>query len=126
MEVVSPAAGRSKGLVALPDVDDQVLVLLTHEDPGQGIVIGGLYGVQGPPDSGVEGTAVKRYSFQTSGGQRVRLDDSQRTLRVEDQTGSYIELGPNRVMVHAAVDLIVEAPGHRVLIRGQAIDFESA
>jgi phage baseplate assembly protein gpV/phage protein D len=126
MEVVCPAAGRSKGLVALPDVDDQVLVLLAHEDPAQGIVIGGMYGVDGPYDSGVEGSSVRRYSLQTPGGQRIRLDDGQRTLRLDDQAGSYVELGPSRVVVHAAVDLLVEAPGHRVLIRGSAIDFESA
>jgi phage baseplate assembly protein gpV len=126
MEVVSPAAGSSKGLVALPDVDDQVLVLLAHQDPGQGVVIGGLYGVHGPPDAGVEGTSVQRYTFQTRGGQRIRLDDGHRTLRIEDQNGSYLEMGPNRLVVHAAVDLVVEAPGRRVLVRGQAIDFESA
>jgi phage protein D/phage baseplate assembly protein gpV len=126
MEVVCPGAGPHKGLVALPDVDDQVLVLLAHEDPGQGVVIGGLYGVQGPPDSGVEGARVQRYSFQTPGGQRIRLDDSRRILRLEDQNGSYIELGPSRAVVHAAVDLVLEGPGRHVLIRGQAIDFESA
>ena len=44
MEVLSVGAGSGKGLVACPDVDDQVLVLLLHGDPAQGIVLGGLYG----------------------------------------------------------------------------------
>ena len=33
MEVLSVGAGSGKGLVALPDVDDSVLVLLIHGDP---------------------------------------------------------------------------------------------
>src|SRR5262249_33288972 len=119
-----PGAGPNKGIVALPDVDDQVLVVLTHGDPSQGVVVGGLFGAHGPADTGVEGTSIKRYTLQTPGGQRILLDDQHQLLRLEDQTGSYIELGPDRMLVHAAVNLVVEAPGRQVLIRGQAIDFE--
>src|SRR5439155_400450 len=45
--VVSVAAGRSKGIVALPDVDDHVLALLAPEDPGRAVVRGGLFGAAG-------------------------------------------------------------------------------
>ncbi len=126
MHVLSPGAGADKGLVALPDVGDSVLLLLSHEDPGQGVVLGGLYGMQGAPDSGVEGNAVRRYTLRTRGGHYVRLDDARRTIRIEDSRGSYVELSPQRVRVHADVDLELEAPGKSVRIRGQKIDFERA
>ena len=124
MHVVSPGAGPHKGLMALPDVGDQVLVLLSHGDPGQGVVLGGLYGMQGPEDSGVEGQAVRRYLFHTPGGQRVRLDDVRQTIRLENSDGSYVELTPDKVRIHAARDLEIEAPGRSIVIRGQAIDFQ--
>ncbi len=124
MNVVSAAAGGDKGLMALPDVNDRVLLLLLGEDPAQGIVIGGLYGPQSWPDDGVDGQAVKRYTFQTRGGQRIRLDDARTVVRIEDKTGSYVELSPDKVRLHAAVDMDLEAPGKRVTIRGQQIDFE--
>lgn len=124
MHVLSAGAGAGKGLVALPDVGDQVLVLFVHGDPGQGIVLGGLYGMRGPPDSGVEGNAVRRYTLLTPGGQRVQLDDAHETIRLEDSRGSYVELAPGQVRVHATVDLELEAPGKGVVIRGQSIDFE--
>jgi phage baseplate assembly protein gpV/phage protein D len=126
MHVQSPGAGSGKGLATLPDVGDHVLVLLAHEDPGQGVVLGGLYGMQGAPDSGVERGAVRRYTLLTRGGQRIRLDDAHDTIRVENSQGSFVELAPNKVRVHAAVDLEIEAPGKAVVIRGQTIDFERA
>ena len=44
INVVSLGAGSGKGLMIQPDVNDDVLVLLAHEDPAQAVVVGGLYG----------------------------------------------------------------------------------
>ncbi|MCI0538967.1 MAG: phage baseplate assembly protein V, partial [Verrucomicrobiales bacterium] len=109
-----------------PDVGDQVLVLCAQEDPAQGLVLGGLYGMRGPPDSGVEGQAVKRFTWVTPGGQRVQLDDQKKSVRFENSAGSYVELTPDHFAVHAATDLRIEAPGRTVAIRGKAINFEEA
>ncbi|MEJ2169295.1 MAG: phage baseplate assembly protein V [Desulfobacterales bacterium] len=143
LPVVVPGAGPDKGLIALPDVDDQVLVLFLNEDPDQAIVLGGLYGADGPPDAGVEEGAVRRYTFTTPGAQRIQLDDGGRTVVIEnsngdfirlapeevrlgDNQGSLIELTPGRCRIHAAADLEIGAPGKKVTISGQAIDFERA
>jgi phage baseplate assembly protein gpV len=126
LQTLIPGAGEGKGLVALPDVGDRVLVLLASGDPGQSVVLGGLYGTQGPPDSGVEGGAVRRYTLRTPGGQQVVLDDARRSVRLSDRTGNRVELSPSRLRVHAAVDLEIEAPGKAVTIRGETIDFERA
>ena len=124
MGVLSAGAGVGKGFMTLPDIGDHVLVLFAHEYPGQGVVLGGLYGVQEPPDVGIDGGVVRRYTLLTPGGQRIRLDDGQQTIRLENSGGSYCELSPQKVRVHAAVDLEIEAPGQRVVIRGKNIDFE--
>jgi phage baseplate assembly protein V len=126
MGVLCAAAGRAKGLIMLPDVGDHVAVLFAHEDPGQGIVLGGLYGTQGPPDSGVDGGAVRRFVWTTPDGQRIQLDDARRAIRLDDHTGSFVELSPSAVRIHAAVNLQIEAPGQPIVIRGRSIDFESA
>jgi phage baseplate assembly protein gpV/phage protein D len=141
--VVLPGAGSGKGLIALPDVDDRVLVLFVNGEPAQGLVLGGLYGTRVPPDSGVEAGAVRRFTLLTAGGQRLLLDDVQETLRVECSDGSFLQLSPqeacmgdsqgslveltqDRCRIHAATRLEIEAPGQPVVIRGQSIDFERA
>ncbi len=127
LQVVSPAAGVHKGLVALPDVEDNVLVLLLQADhPEQGIVLGGLYGPFAPYDPGVEGSATQRYSLRTTNGHLLRLDDHSRTLRLENSQGSFVEMAPGKVRLHATADLELSAPGRRIVIRGGHIEFEQA
>jgi uncharacterized protein involved in type VI secretion and phage assembly len=126
MGVVTPGAGLGKGLLALPDVDDTVLVLFIDGDPAQGIVLGGLYGMltREEWDWGVEGSGVKRYTLRTPGGQRVRLDDAKQILRVENSDGSYIEMSPEKVRLHAQRDMDIEAPERTLTIRAKKVDFQ--
>jgi phage baseplate assembly protein V len=126
MQVLSAGAGSGKGLVVLPDVGDQVVVMFPRQNPELGMVLGGLFGMEGSPDSGVEGNSVQRYSLSTPGGQRIQLNDAGHAIRVEDSTGSYIEFSPDRVLLHSEVDLHIEAPGQSVVIRGNTIDFDRA
>ena len=122
--VLSAGAGKGKGLTILPDIDDQVLVMLPHGDPAYGVVLGGLYGINGMHDDGINDNSVRRFGLLTLGGQRIQLDDSGHLIRLENDDGSYVELAPGKMRVHAATDLDIEAPGHRVTIRGHKINFE--
>ncbi|MEM7113190.1 MAG: phage baseplate assembly protein V [Chloroflexota bacterium] len=124
MHVLSPGGGQGKGLIAIPEAGDNVLVLLSQHDPGQGVVLGGLFGMGGPPDSGVEGGKVQQYSFVTRGGQRIRLDDAANSVRLENSRGSYLEMRPGRVRLRSRTSLHIEAPGQAIVIKGKTIDFE--
>jgi phage baseplate assembly protein gpV len=126
MGVVTPGAGLGKGLLALPDVQDTVLVLLPGGDPANGVVLGGLYGMltREEWDWGVDERAVKRYTLRTPGGQRVRLDDSKNSIRLENSDGSYLEMTPEKVVLHAQRDLQIEAPGRNLVIKANKVDFQ--
>lgn len=126
LQVVSPAAGTNKGLVALPGVEDNVLVLFARHNPSQSIIVGGIYGPYAPYDPGVAGSAVRRYSLRTPDGHFIRLDDEHRSLRVEDSHGNYMEMTPDKVRVFANTDLEISAPGRAIVIRGSRIDFQTA
>jgi hypothetical protein len=71
----------------------------------------------------VESGRVQRFSLHSRAGHRVVLDDARKTLRLEDPTGNFLELGPEGVQLHAAVPLTLEAPGQDIVIRGDAVDF---
>jgi len=119
--VLTTAAGPGKGLVALPNIGDTVLVLLLHEDPAQGLVLGGLYGQERIEDSGVENGQVRRFTFHTADGQSITLDD--RSLRLQNRAGSFVELSPDRLHIFSHTPLTIEAPGNSVTIKGSLIDF---
>jgi phage baseplate assembly protein gpV len=125
MGVLTMGVGTGKGVVMLPDMGDEVLVLCAKEDPAHGVVLGGLCG-KGPPDSGVEGEAVKRFAWLTPGGQLVRLDDTNKSLRLENADGSYLEITPKVLSLHSQAKIEIDAPGQTILIRGKAINFEEA
>jgi phage baseplate assembly protein gpV/phage protein D len=125
ISVLTLGVGAKKGVVMLPDVGDEVLVLCANEDPAHGVVLGGLSG-KGPPDSGVEGNAVKRFGWLTPGGQLLRMDDAKKSLRLENADGSYLEITPHKVSLHCRADLEIEAPGRSIRVRGKAIDFQEA
>jgi phage protein D/phage baseplate assembly protein gpV len=126
MGVVTAGAGSAKGLILTPDVGDTVLVLLAAEDPSFGVVVGGLYGLDGAPDSGVEGGAIRRYTLLTPGGHRLTLDDDLVKVHLEDTTGSFVELSTDSVLLHAERDLLLDAPGRAVVVRAKTVDFETA
>jgi phage baseplate assembly protein gpV/phage protein D len=140
--VVLPAAGAGKGLVALPALGDRVLVLLVRDgDPAQALVLGGLYGADGPPEESLDGDDIRRLMLLTAGGQALRLDDSDNSLGLATAKGSELRLAPGvarlrnnggsrialegkQVTVHASETLILEAPNGQIRIRAAAIDFE--
>jgi phage baseplate assembly protein gpV len=124
--VVCPGAGRGKGLVALPDVGDTVAVALPHADPGAGLVLGSLYGSLTPPDTGVSGDAVRRWSLRSADGQSIVLDDAAHSIRLENHDGSFVELAPAAVSVTAKTDLRLDASGHGITVRANSVDFEQA
>jgi phage protein D/phage baseplate assembly protein gpV len=107
--VVTVAAGPNKGLVALPDPGDRVLVLLAGEDPGQAIVLGGLFGPDEPFDAGVSDGEAKRYSIKTKGGHLLRFDDEATTVHLEDTTQNLVDLSPEGVKIESPKALRVVA-----------------
>jgi phage baseplate assembly protein V len=126
MGVMTPGAGSGKGFVFLPNVGDQVLVLFVGGEVAQGIVLGGLYGTNGPGDYGVEGSSIRRFIIATPSGQRIKLDDTAESIRLENKGGSFLEFSPKKAILHSVVDLEIEAPGRAVVIQGKTIDFRQA
>jgi phage baseplate assembly protein gpV len=134
MGVVTSGAGKGKGLLALPDVNDTVLVLLPSGDPANGVVLGGLYGMLSKDgwDWGVDKTALKGYTLRTPDGQRIQLNDSKHSIRFENKDGSYMEMSPDTVRLHSVRDLQIDAPNvlikadKGVVIKAQTVDFQGA
>lgn len=124
--VLGLAAGAGKGLVALPDVGDQVVVLAPCGDPAAGVVLGGLFGGDPPPDAGVESGRTRRFSFRTPGGHKLELDDAGRRLRLEDGAGSFLEMKPDHVALRSTADLTIDAPGRAIVVAANTIDFKRA
>jgi phage protein D/phage baseplate assembly protein gpV len=123
LQIVAAGAGGGKGVVALPAVDDNVLVLMLDGDPAHGIVIGALYGAGGMPQRGSQ--PVTGYALFSPGGHIIELIDGG-ALTLHAANGSSLELGPDGARLHSETDLLLDVPGKNVTIRAQHVDIQRA
>jgi uncharacterized protein involved in type VI secretion and phage assembly len=122
LEVLAVGAGKGKGFVSLPDVGDKVAALFTREDLSVGIVVGSLFGADGVDDYGLDEKIV-RFALLTPGGNKIRFDDARKSIRLENASGSYVELSPDKVSLHSTADLEITAPGRKMTIAANSVNF---
>ncbi|MGN9917409.1 phage baseplate assembly protein V [Micromonospora palomenae] len=123
LAVLCPGAGAGKGIVALPDPEDTVLVALPGGEPAAGIVLGSLFGAVEPYDAGIADGRSGRWSVRTGSGQTIVVDDAARSLKLATDAGSFLELTPELTTLHAATDLVLSAPGRAMVVRARSVDF---
>lgn len=124
LPVVMPGVGQDKGIIAAPNIDDTVLLLSPDGDPARALIIGGLPGPGGPVDTGVSAGQVRRFLIRTAGGLSLSFDDAGKTIVLQDSAGSRVVLSPEAVLLQAATDLRIEAPGRSIRILADTVDFE--
>jgi uncharacterized protein involved in type VI secretion and phage assembly len=89
----------------VPDVGDHVWVAFENADPSFPVWIGEWY---------------------AAGALPAKTDVTPPTTRVvEDATGNRLELTPSGIVLHAAGDLTIEAPGKNIVIRASSVDVQS-
>ena len=143
LEVVIPGAGTDKGIIALPAVDDKVLLIMLHERIEQAIVLGGLYGEDGLPEEIIIDGEVSRYLILTPGGQGLRLNDQEESISlfnksesclelnkeaavISTQSGNHITMNDDTMIINSQTPLVLQAPGNTITIRASKINFEKA
>jgi uncharacterized protein involved in type VI secretion and phage assembly len=130
--VVTPMAGAARGLYALPEVDDEVLVGFEHGRPDAPYVLGALWnGKDKPPESNGDGRNDRR-SLTSRSGHVIRLTDTDGQERVEilDRTGRnsvVLETATNTVTISADADVVVRAAKGKLTLSGQTgVEISSA
>src|SRR5207237_692389 len=120
---VQGGAGHDRGMVLLPEVNDEVLVAFEQGDIRRPFVLGGLY-------NGVDGStgAIKRRGFSSKRGHKVVfLDDDAKSgvvvatadngLRIAlKDTGTTIRINSKgKVEIEAQSDVTIKAQGRMEL-----------
>ena len=124
LPVLGLGASSDKGLACQPDEGDTVVVLQPADAPGHGIVLGGIHIDAADDAAGVRHGAVRGVGLATPDGQRLALDRDTDGATLRNGAGSRIEITASGVLLHAEADLTIDAPGRRLLIRADTIDFE--
>lgn len=111
--LVTPMAGKGRGLFLRPEVGDEVLIAFENGDPRRAYVLGGLWSKVDtpPPDDGNQTQNNWRFVVSRS-GHILRFDDTQGAEKIEviDKSG--------------ALKLVVDASGKKIQITCDTGDIE--
>ena len=114
--VVTPMAGKDRGMYFLPEKDDEVLVAFEHGMIEFPYILGALWnGQDKPPESNNDGKNNKRI-IKSRSGHQIILDDTENNeqIIIRDKTGKneiIIDSKNNAIMVRVEKDMVVEVKG---------------
>jgi len=130
----TPMAGAQRGLMTLPEVNDEVLVAFEQGNPDFPFVVGGLWNnTDKPPvasDTAVKGGKVVQRVFKTRAGHIITIDDSddKPSISVVDKTAKnsvVIDSKANTITVKSDSTITLEAANGDVVIKGKNVSIES-
>ncbi|MAU12347.1 MAG: phage tail protein [Anaerolineaceae bacterium] len=114
--LVSPMAGKERGLFMRPEVDDEVLVVFEYGDPRRPHIVGALWNSEDklPPELG-EAKKNDIRSITSRSGHVIKLDDTDGEQKIE----IFAKDGKQKIVLDAAKNLIqVDCDSVSVEIKG--------
>ncbi|BAY29277.1 Rhs element Vgr protein [Nostoc carneum NIES-2107] len=114
--VLTPMAGKERGIYFLPEPLDEVLVAFDQGDINCPYILGSLWnGQDKPPEKNEDGKNNKRL-IKSRSGHQIILDDTQdaEKIIIQDATGKneiVIDSKNNAMMLKVEKDLTIEAKG---------------
>lgn len=129
--VVSPMAGKERGIFFLPEVDDEVLVFFEHGDINTPYIIGSLWnGKDLPPENNSDGKNNIRM-IKSRSGHKIKIDDTEGNEKIEvvDKTGKnmvVIDAKENKISLKSDKDIEISAANGKVTINAKDIEFKAS
>ncbi len=130
--VATLMAGKERGSVFLPEVDDEVLVAFEHGDMRRPFVIGALWnGVDVlPPEFANDGKNNIRL-IKSRSGHIIKLDDTDGSEKIEviDKTGKnsvVIDSKENTITITTDKDLVLKAPQGKISLIAKELELKSS
>jgi uncharacterized protein involved in type VI secretion and phage assembly len=129
--IVSPMAGKERGLYCLPEVDDEVLVGFEHGDVRFPYVLGALWnGKDKPPADNSDGKNNVRL-LKSRSGHVIRLSDENGKEKIEivdksEKNSIVFDTANNTITITADKDIILSAPQGTIKLDGQKIEAKSS
>lgn len=127
--VASPAAGAKRGLFAIPEVNDEVLVAFEHGLLDRPFVLGGLWnGKDEVPPNTAKPADVR--SLTSRAGHVIRLDDTQQAEKIEIVSSKgnakiVLDAAKGTITISTDADLVLESRNGAVKITGSSIELKA-
>jgi uncharacterized protein involved in type VI secretion and phage assembly len=130
--VAAPMAGKDRGCVFFPEVEDEVLVAFEHGDMQRPHVIGALWnGVDTMPAEFANDGKNNLRLIKSRSGHLIKLDDTDGAEKIEiiDKTGKnsiVIDTAANSITITTDKDLVLQAPQGKLSIDAKEVEIKSS
>ncbi|HKG26185.1 MAG TPA: VgrG-related protein [Thermomicrobiales bacterium] len=123
-----PMAGKERGFLTIPEVNDEVLVAFEHGDPTRPFILGGLWNGQDVPPKGtadlVAGGVVNQRIWRSRNGHLFLFDDTDgaEAIRIIDKTGNNhitITSSDNKLVVELDGDVEITSKTGQIKVTAQ-------
>ncbi len=122
-------AGKKRGWVVRPEVDDEVIVGFINGDPRDAVVLGQLHSSKNPaPIPGADDNHHKGYhsrsemkvlfddenkviTISTPGGNSIVITEKDKGIIITDQNNNLLEMKPGGITIKSPKDIKIEATG---------------
>ncbi len=133
--VAAPMAGKDRGFMFLPAVNDEVLVAFEHGDPNSPYILGGLWNSKNTPplakaDATKEGK-TQQHMIKTQAGHLFIFDDTsgKEQIVIRDKSTKneiIINTKDNTILINADKDIKLTAKGNISFTATQDLLFDGA
>ncbi|RPJ62332.1 MAG: phage tail protein [Acidobacteria bacterium] len=130
--LAAPLAGSDRGLMMLPEVDDEVLVAFEQGDLRSPYVLGTLWnGVDKPPKEKSGDNDNNLRLIKSRSGHLIVLDDTSGSEKIEiiDKTGKnkiFIDSASNKLTLEVEGDIELKAPQGKIKLDATDIEIQSS
>jgi uncharacterized protein involved in type VI secretion and phage assembly len=130
--VATLMAGKDRGSLFLPEVDDEVLVAFEHGDLRRPYVIGALWnGVDTPPKEFVNDGKNNLRLIKSRSGHLIKLDDTEGSEKIQviDKTGKnsiLIDAKDNTITITSDKDIVLKASQGKIILQSKEIELKSS
>lgn len=127
--VVTPMAGKDRGLYLLPEIGDEVLVAFEQGSVDHPYVLGSLWnGIDKPPEANADGKNNHRV-LKSRSGHTLLMDDTdgKENIQIVDKSGKnsiVISAADNSITIRASGNIKVEAQG-KLTLAGAGVEINS-
>ena len=134
IRIASPMAGPERGILFVPEVNDEVLVAFEHGDPHRAYMLGALWnGKDKPamsPSEVISGGVINKRVIKTRSGHTIILDDTDgaEQIIIRDKTEAnemVIDSAENSMTISVDGDFRVVAQGKITLESKEAMTLDS-
>ncbi len=127
-QVAALTAGKDRGTFFIPQVGDDVLVLVGNPPDGSTYVIGSLWTSQDTPPRRDPNAAAQVQVIRTPGNHEIELDDAKKSVTITTSGKQMVKLSNDGIVLRVkddenAASLELKASGE-IVIKGNSIRIE--